>query len=80
MADVFENRPDLVAERQRLLDLIAQTPNLDWLLLTKRIHLVRKQLPKGYDFRKTSGLERRLKIRRRHTKESSTYWNSHRPP
>ncbi|CAB3807013.1 DUF5131 family protein [Pararobbsia alpina] len=52
MADVFENRPDLVAERRRLLDLIGQTPNLDWLLLTKRIHLVRKQLPKGYDFPK----------------------------
>ncbi|RQR56384.1 phage Gp37/Gp68 family protein [Burkholderia sp. Bp9140] len=52
MADVFENRPDLVDERRRLLDLIAQTPNLDWLLLTKRIHLVRKQLPKGYDFPK----------------------------
>lgn len=50
MADVFENRPDLVAERQRLLELIERTPNLDWLLLTKRIHLVRKQLPKGYDF------------------------------
>lgn len=52
MADVFENRPDLIAERRRLLDLIDQTPNLDWLLLTKRIHLVRKQLPKGYDFPK----------------------------
>ncbi|MEB2541748.1 MULTISPECIES: DUF5131 family protein [Burkholderia] len=52
MADVFENRPDLVAARHRLLDLIAQTPNLDWLLLTKRIHLVRKQLPKGYEFPK----------------------------
>ncbi|RQS03215.1 phage Gp37/Gp68 family protein [Burkholderia sp. Bp9002] len=50
MADVFENRPDLVGERLRLLELIAQTPNLDWLLLTKRIHLVRKQLPKGYEF------------------------------
>jgi len=50
MADVFENRPDLVEERRRLLDLIAQTPHLDWLLLTKRIHLVRKQLPKGYEF------------------------------
>ncbi|WP_374626718.1 DUF5131 family protein [Pandoraea sp.] len=50
MADVFENRPDLETERQRLLDLIDQTPNLDWLLLTKRIHLVRKQLPKGYKF------------------------------
>lgn len=52
MADVFENRPDLIEERLRLLDLIAQTPNLDWLLLTKRIHLVRKQLPKGYEFPK----------------------------
>lgn len=52
MADIFENRPDLVLERRRLLELVAQTPNLDWLLLTKRIHLVRKQLPKGYEFPK----------------------------
>ena len=50
MADVFENRPDLVAPRLRLLELISQTPHLDWLLLTKRIHLVKKQLPKGYSF------------------------------
>ena len=50
MADVFENRKDLIPHRLRLLELIAQTPNLDWLLLTKRIHLVRRQLPKGYDF------------------------------
>jgi protein gp37 len=40
----------LSPHRQRLLDLIAQTPNLDWLLLTKRIHLVKRQLPKGYEF------------------------------
>lgn len=50
MADVFENREDLVPHRARLLDLIQATPHLDWLLLTKRIHLVRKQLPKNYDF------------------------------
>lgn len=50
MADVFENRKDLIPSRLRLLDLIAQTPNLDWLLLTKRIHLVRRQLPKRYEF------------------------------
>jgi protein gp37 len=50
MADVFENRPDLVQPRLRLLELISQTPHLDWLLLTKRIHLVKKQLPKGYVF------------------------------
>ena len=49
MADVFEQRPDLVEPRQRLFDLIAATPMLDWLLLTKRIHLVRKMLPKGYE-------------------------------
>jgi protein gp37 len=47
MADVFENRPDLVDTRARLFDLIELTPHLDWLLLTKRIHLVRKLLPKG---------------------------------
>lgn len=48
MADVFENRPDLVAHRGRLFELIDATPMLDWLLLTKRIHLVKKLLPKGY--------------------------------
>lgn len=48
MADVFENRPDLVEPRRRLLELIEATPMLDWLLLTKRIHLVKKLLPKGY--------------------------------
>lgn len=50
MADVFENRKELVPHRLRLLELVDDTPNLDWLLLTKRIHLVRKQLPKGYEF------------------------------
>src|SRR5438105_9002200 len=49
MADVFENRKDLVPHRLRLFELIEQTPQLDWLLLTKRIHLVRKQMPKGYE-------------------------------
>lgn len=37
MADVFEDRRDLVAERLRLCRLIEATPGLDWLLLTKRI-------------------------------------------
>lgn len=36
MADVFEDRPDLEQPRQRLLELIDETPWLDWLLLTKR--------------------------------------------
>lgn len=48
MADVFEQRDDLVPHRLRLLELIEQTPHLDWLLLTKRIHLVKRLLPKGY--------------------------------
>ncbi len=36
MADVFEDRPELVPHRARLLLLILNTPHLDWLLLTKR--------------------------------------------
>lgn len=48
MADIFENRPDLIEPRKRLLELVEATPMLDWLLLTKRIHLVKKLLPSGY--------------------------------
>ena len=36
MADVFEDRDELIPLRDRLFDLIEATPNLDWLLLTKR--------------------------------------------
>lgn len=36
LADVFEDRPELVEPRARLFALIAETPWLDWLLLTKR--------------------------------------------
>jgi len=36
MADVFEPRPELAPWREKLFDLIEATPNLDWLLLTKR--------------------------------------------
>jgi protein gp37 len=50
MADVFENRPDLVTHRMRLLKLIEATPNLDWQLLTKRPHQIKKLLPRGYEF------------------------------
>lgn len=35
-ADVFEGRAELDEPRSRLWDLIEETPNLDWLLLTKR--------------------------------------------
>jgi len=44
MADVMEEREDLIPVRQRLYDLIEATPNLDWLLLTKRPQNFRKML------------------------------------
>jgi protein gp37 len=45
MADVFERRADLNAERARLWQLIEATPNLDWLLLTKRPQNVGRLVP-----------------------------------
>ena len=36
LADVFEDREELVAPRERLFALMSLTPNLDWLVLTKR--------------------------------------------
>jgi protein gp37 len=45
MADVFEDRPDLVADRERLFGLMHLTPMLDWLLLTKRPENVIRLVP-----------------------------------
>jgi protein gp37 len=36
MCDVFEDLPGLYGQRARLFELIEATPDLDWLLLTKR--------------------------------------------
>lgn len=47
MADVFENRADLVQARERLWQLIEDTPALDWLILTKRPERVLKTVPWG---------------------------------
>ncbi|MDC0740922.1 DUF5131 family protein [Polyangium mundeleinium] len=47
MADVFEDREDLVPHRERLWKLIAETPWLDWLLLTKRPENVGAMVPWG---------------------------------
>lgn len=44
LADVFEDREELVPWRLELLDLIRKTPSLDWLLLTKRPENVRPML------------------------------------
>jgi protein gp37 len=53
MADVFEERDDLVPHRDRLWALIRATPSLDWLLLTKRPENIALMLPsdwgRGYD-------------------------------
>ena len=46
MADVFDNQAPPGA-RERLWQLIADTPLLDWLLLTKRPENIRKMLPSG---------------------------------
>jgi protein gp37 len=46
MADVFEDRADLVDERARLFVLIDETPALDWLLLTKRPENIARLMPK----------------------------------
>lgn len=42
MADVFEDRPELVAPRERLFQLFLDTRNLDWLVLTKRPESVKR--------------------------------------
>ncbi|MEL7226917.1 MAG: DUF5131 family protein, partial [Cyanobacteria bacterium J06576_12] len=50
MADVFEWRGDLKPWRERLWALIEDTPNLNWLLLTKRPHLINRLSPWGDDW------------------------------
>lgn len=47
MADAFEDRRDLDSKRERLWTLIQQTPQLDWLLLTKRPQNVARLAPYG---------------------------------
>jgi protein gp37 len=50
MADVFEDRRDLDARRERLWKLIEATPHLDWLLLTKRPQNVSRLAPYGHNW------------------------------
>ena len=50
MADVFEWRKGLTPWRERLWRLIDETPNLDWLLLTKRPHLAALLTPWGEEW------------------------------
>jgi protein gp37 len=48
MCDVMERRTDLNEPRKRLFKLIEETPNLDWMLLTKRPQEYRHFLPKTW--------------------------------
>jgi protein gp37 len=48
MADVFDNHPLVANARDQLWSLIEATPNLDWLLLTKRIGNVRTMYRPGW--------------------------------
>jgi len=48
MADIFEDRRDLDAWRERLWKVIAITPMLDWLLLTKRPWLMSRFTPESW--------------------------------
>lgn len=48
LADVFEDRPDLIESRDRLFQLIDRTPYLDWLLLTKRPQNIERLWPWGW--------------------------------
>jgi protein gp37 len=50
LADVFEDRPELVEWRRELLDLIIRTPRLDWLLLTKRPENVNRMIEEATGF------------------------------
>ena len=45
MADVFEDREDLIEHREKLFRLIDGTTSLDWLLLTKRPQNVNRLVP-----------------------------------
>lgn len=54
MGDVFEDHPQLVDARRRLLDLIVHTPHLDWLLLTKRPENVNWMIEQATGFSESS--------------------------
>lgn len=48
MADVFEQNEALDEHRERLWDLISDTPMLDWLLLTKRPQNIIRMIPMSW--------------------------------
>jgi protein gp37 len=51
MCDIFEDLPTLYGQRARLFELIEATPDLDWLLLTKRPENITGMAPAGFGLR-----------------------------
>lgn len=49
LADVFEDHPQVIEARQRLFKLIEETPNLIWMLLTKRPGNIDKMIPESWN-------------------------------
>jgi protein gp37 len=50
LADVFEDHPQVVEARKRLFNLIENTPNLIWMLLTKRPENIMGMVPMTWVF------------------------------
>jgi protein gp37 len=50
LSDVFEDHPDWIAPRKRLFRLITDTPDLDWLLLTKRPENISRLIYQSLDY------------------------------
>lgn len=48
LCDVFEDHPTANATRPRVFELIRETPNLDWLVLTKRPERMPECLPEDW--------------------------------
>lgn len=65
MADVFEDRAELDPHRDRLWNLIEATPNLDWLMLTKRPDQVMSKVRWGNDWPKNVWLGTTVELQKR---------------
>lgn len=72
LADVFEPRPELIDPRYRLFALIAETPELDWLVLTKRPENAQRLLTDPYWWANVEGTAQRIYFER--TGEDPSMW------
>lgn len=50
LADIFEDNDQVIDWRLDLFDMVKSTPNLDWLILTKRPHIARRFFGLRKDF------------------------------